>query len=288
VGDVTLIAARMQILLTIFANPAVQSATVTYNGDTIGNWGVSISLNAKPADYAFTRVEIESFIAENLYQSSTPPADGQPSALVFSHISGDAGNFYLLAGETITITWENAPAGADKYEFLLAPLNHETSIVLGSDLEDSDGVAISWAIPEHVAAELRAIAYFSDGHKSELSFVPIVYSGDVPPVGVCSLMAKHQPIEVYRLPDRTAEIFALLHPAVYAQVLEITSDGWYRIDASAAELYTPSQGNLPNAGFRDVAVSVVINPNLSLASGDGWVNGDKGILLAGTCPSTQP
>jgi len=68
VGDVTLIAARMQILMTIFANPAVQSAVVTFNGDTIGNWGVSNSMEAKPADYIFTRVEIESFMAENTYK----------------------------------------------------------------------------------------------------------------------------------------------------------------------------------------------------------------------------
>jgi len=64
VGDVTLIAARMQILMTIFANPSVQSATVTFKGDTIGNWGISNSMEAKPADYIFTRVEIESFMAE--------------------------------------------------------------------------------------------------------------------------------------------------------------------------------------------------------------------------------
>ncbi len=68
VGDVTLIAARMQILMTIFANPAVDSATVTLDGDTIGNWGVSSSMNARPADYLFSRAEIESFMAENAYK----------------------------------------------------------------------------------------------------------------------------------------------------------------------------------------------------------------------------
>jgi hypothetical protein len=69
VGDVTLIAARMQILMTIFANAAVNSTTATHNGDTIGNWGVSNSMNAKPADYVFTRAEIESFMAENAYKA---------------------------------------------------------------------------------------------------------------------------------------------------------------------------------------------------------------------------
>ena len=40
-SDEVLSAARMQILLTVFANPAVQSAAVTLNGATIGNLGLS-------------------------------------------------------------------------------------------------------------------------------------------------------------------------------------------------------------------------------------------------------
>jgi hypothetical protein len=69
VGDVTLIAASMQILMTVFANASVQTATITLNGDTIGNLGVSISLNAKPTDYVFTRSEIETFMKEHAYES---------------------------------------------------------------------------------------------------------------------------------------------------------------------------------------------------------------------------
>ena len=67
VGDVTLIAASQQILLTVFANANVQTATVTLNGDTVGNMGVSNSMNAKPTDYAFTRAEIETYMNEHAY-----------------------------------------------------------------------------------------------------------------------------------------------------------------------------------------------------------------------------
>ncbi|WKZ34291.1 MAG: hypothetical protein QY332_11780 [Anaerolineales bacterium] len=69
VSDVTLIAAKMQILMTVFANASVQTATITLNGDTISNMGISISINAKPADYVFTRAEIETFISEHAYAS---------------------------------------------------------------------------------------------------------------------------------------------------------------------------------------------------------------------------
>lgn len=64
-GDVVLIAARWQLLLTIFSNDAVQSAVVMLNGDSIANLGTSFGSQAKPAGYLFTRAEIESFIQNN-------------------------------------------------------------------------------------------------------------------------------------------------------------------------------------------------------------------------------
>jgi len=66
-SDEVLVAARMQILLTVFVNPAVQSATVTLNGDTIGNLGISSSADAKPADYVYTRAEMETYLIEHYY-----------------------------------------------------------------------------------------------------------------------------------------------------------------------------------------------------------------------------
>lgn len=65
VAPIVLTAARMQILLTLFANTSVQTATVTLNGDTIAN--IDASMIEKPVDYVFTRSEIETFRAEHAY-----------------------------------------------------------------------------------------------------------------------------------------------------------------------------------------------------------------------------
>lgn len=67
VGHIVLIAARMQFLLTIFAEPSVQTAIVTLNGESIGNLGISHESEAKPADYAYTRADIEAYMTENAY-----------------------------------------------------------------------------------------------------------------------------------------------------------------------------------------------------------------------------
>lgn len=67
-GDIVLIAARWQILMSVFAaDEAVQSATVTLNGESIGNLGTSHDGEAKPADYVYTREEVQTFMAENAY-----------------------------------------------------------------------------------------------------------------------------------------------------------------------------------------------------------------------------
>ncbi len=57
-GDTVLIAARVQFLLTVFAESAVQTAVITLNGENIGNLGISHSSESKPANYAYTRAEV--------------------------------------------------------------------------------------------------------------------------------------------------------------------------------------------------------------------------------------
>jgi hypothetical protein len=58
-GDIVLIAARMQFVMTVFADPDVQTATITLDGECIGNLGISHESEECPADYLFTREEID-------------------------------------------------------------------------------------------------------------------------------------------------------------------------------------------------------------------------------------
>ena len=67
-GDIVLIAARMQFLMTVFAEASVQTATITLNGKNIANLGISHESQARPAGYAYPRAEIETFMAENACQ----------------------------------------------------------------------------------------------------------------------------------------------------------------------------------------------------------------------------
>jgi hypothetical protein len=68
-GDIVLIAARQQIILTVFAEEAVQTAVITLNGENIVNLGISTSSEAKPNDYVITRAEVQAFLAENAHSN---------------------------------------------------------------------------------------------------------------------------------------------------------------------------------------------------------------------------
>ena len=65
--DRALADAGLQILLTVFANPTVQTAVITLNGESIGNLGLSHGAPARPADYVYTRTAMAAFINEQGY-----------------------------------------------------------------------------------------------------------------------------------------------------------------------------------------------------------------------------
>jgi hypothetical protein len=64
-GDAVLIAARYQILLTVFGEPQVKNATIKINGRNIANLGISHEIEARPDGYTYSRREVEIFISEH-------------------------------------------------------------------------------------------------------------------------------------------------------------------------------------------------------------------------------
>jgi hypothetical protein len=94
----------------------------------------------------------------------------------FPYVTGDAGNFALELGAQITLNWEGAPEGADLYEFILYPQDGSSPVVIGTDHNPADGVSITWTVPRGVAAELKGIASFSDGHTAESNVSGTLYS----------------------------------------------------------------------------------------------------------------
>lgn len=172
---------------------------------------------------------------------NTPPAEPTQPPLTKPAASGyiempwgiaDAGNWFLYATSTLTLTWVDAPAGCEQYEFVLSPSPTER-IVIGTDRDLSDGISVDWQVPEDLSeAGLRGEALCSGSQVVPSLHSGILYSGDSPPKGVCVLAsASIGAPDVLREPSLSSEAVAILIPGDFAPVLEQTGDGWYRIDS---------------------------------------------------------
>ncbi len=175
---------------------------------------------------------------------------------------GDAGNYFLDSGSTITLTWNDPPPGAARYDFTLLDFSG-LPMVIGTDIDPSDGVSTQWLVPENLSgSEVRGLAYASNGQAQSFAYGGAVYSGVIPPQTICTLGVQTTgALSVYPEPDLSSESFAYLIAGQYAKVHERTSDGWYHIDAGEA---LDIQTNQP-------------------AVGTGWVFDNHEFRLFGPC-----
>ena len=95
----------------------------------------------------------------------------------FPYLHADAGNLQLQTGETITFSWKDAPADAERYDFMLYPLDGSQPIVLGMDTDASDGAAIQWLVLPNISGELKGLAYYPDGRILPSGISGTIYSG---------------------------------------------------------------------------------------------------------------
>ena len=181
--------------------------------------------------------------------------------LDFPYESADAGNVSVLAGETIEVTWTDAPPGAERYDFFLMAKN-SNSFLLGTDKDPSNGVSIQWSVPENLSATLNATAYFTDG--SIVTSLPSfnIYTGEAPPTDFCTFRSTSVGVvDLYHEPFLESGTFAYIIPGTYHPVLGRSEDGWYQVDAQGAHEFGSGKA----------------------ASGTGWVNTRYPIGLSGPC-----
>lgn len=186
--------------------------------------------------------------------SAGPTLPPPTSSVAAGHIEmpwgiADAGNWFLYATSTLTLTWIDAPAGCEQYEFLLIPSSAER-IVIGTDLDPSDGISVDWQVPEGLSeAGLRGEALCSGSQIGPSLHSGILYSGDSPPEGVCVLASANIGApDVLREPSPSSEVVAKLRPGDFAPVLEHNLDGWYRIGTDTLTPIGASESS-PDTGW---------------------------------------
>ncbi|MBN8621431.1 MAG: LysM peptidoglycan-binding domain-containing protein [Anaerolineae bacterium] len=106
---------------------------------------------------------------------STQPAPSQLGWVnVSPFINADAGNFQLMAGATITITWGDVSADVTRADFFQQG-ESGGPVPIGSDTNPADGLSITWVAPRGFRGIITAAASRSTGTILTPLFVPTVY-----------------------------------------------------------------------------------------------------------------
>jgi hypothetical protein len=201
---------------------------------------------------------------------------GEPVGFIVIPGVGDAGNFFLDAGSTVMLIWNDPPLDAARYDFALLDASG-MPVVIGTDIEPADGVSVQWLVPANLPGyEVGGTAYSAKGEAVYFARGGTVYSHEAPPQNICTLSNNTiGAILVHLEPNPSSQIFADLIPGRYVQVYERTPDGWYRIDASKLEVYNNTTlicGESPASPCRGYSDSTT-----------GWVQAREGVKLFGSC-----
>lgn len=161
---------------------------------------------------------------------------------------GDAGNYYIYAGNVVTLTWNGAPLGCEQYQFVYTDISG-IRVLVGADSDSSDGVAIEWKVPEFVGGEDLRIEALCDGSIIRSGTTGSIYSGALPPDGVCVVASSTiGALDLFGDPSLDSIPFAYLSPGDYARVLEQAGGGWILVDTTDAEQLPPAE-QLPATGW---------------------------------------
>ena len=203
---------------------------------------------------------------------------GDPFGYITVPAAGDAGNYFLFAGSTVSLRWTDPPRGQSRYEFNLLGFP-DSDMVIGADYDFEDGVSIEWLVPENLpGSEIAAIAYSPAGNASFYALGATVYSRGFPPQDTCVLAVNQiAPIPVHLEPDKHSPIFADLFPGgEYYQVYSHNADEWYKVKVSARNWINQSRES-PSCDESSSNCRSYSNNKF------GWVNAVDGFRLFGPC-----
>jgi len=185
---------------------------------------------------------------------------------------GDGGIIAMVAGRTVKVTWEDAPADAVIYVFVWKSLyQNKPWFIMGIDSNNKDNISIQWKVKEMLNGVPFGIAIYPDGRFSLSDISTLEYSsGQAPPEGICSASySGGDGLFAFDNLPGSKEIHVLGELRGYAPVIEQVVDSesrhWLKIDLRVPNLLgrPDSAGALPEFGWI-AADSVQLHGNCSL------------------------
>jgi LysM repeat protein len=227
-------------------------------GDTVSNIAARVGSNATALALANCLTNANSIVVGQALRvpvlppptatrtpvPNNPPttAPNQPigSMFVSDFISGDAGYFSLLRGETITLTWDRHPNNLANATFYIAPYGvpdpYAPQYVVGYDDNPANGVFVSYMVHAGLNGQLfaRGLIAGSGGLASYISNPTPVSSAPSPELGCFMSASTDQGVPIYRYNDPNSQLVGTLTRDVQVQIMGRAVNGWYAFDPGNA------------------------------------------------------
>jgi hypothetical protein len=160
----------------------------------------------------------------------TQPGNVQQGTVgIGSFISGDAGFFSLLRGDTISLTWQNPPVGLASASFVLYTTGGIMQSI-GDDITPIDGMNLTWLVPAGLnGQQLMALGRFPNN--AQASSFPINVTSAPPKGQGCEITSTTgNNLVIYNQSNYNSGVYATAASGQYYEVLGRSLNGWYGID----------------------------------------------------------
>jgi hypothetical protein len=138
-----------------------------------------------PGTYTFQAVaqnetmQVNTLPVTIIYDPNYTPPGGQRNVLTVSPYTRYQDGWTYVRGNTmIAIIWSDAPVGATRIDFTMAPTGTGiTPTPIGTDQNAADGGMVSWFVPTGMLGYLQAVATMPDGSQITSEMLGVVAEG---------------------------------------------------------------------------------------------------------------
>ena len=166
--------------------------------------------------------------------SVTPQPYPEPVGRVgfSSYLSGDAGFYYLVRGQTVYLSWDDAPANLYRATFYLMAPGQTSTTVIAEDTNPADGVLASWTVPAGLNGhQVYAIGRVINNAAVISSYSSVVASARPSELGCFVSAAIPEGVPIYANPNPEAQIVGTLWPDSRREILGQSLNGWWAFDS---------------------------------------------------------
>ncbi len=157
-----------------------------------------------------------------------------------SYLSGDAGFYYLVRGQSVILSWDEAPANLYHATFYLVAPGQTSTTLIAEDANPADGVLASWTVPAGLNGhQVYATGRIINNTAVVPSYSSVVASARPAEQGCFVSAAIPEGTPIYANPVPSAQVMGTLWPDSNREILGQALNGWFAFDSGIP----PTGGN---------------------------------------------